>query len=380
LPEVVSEIKDEKTRQRLQFIPYEIKYREPSTEDIKLVVSFAQKTGDYSQLSSTDIKLIALTLRLEKESNGDQNIREKPIQAKVVPQKNVSKLDQTVGFCGFQRNHINNNNNNNKVKETNDKKVEECDENDVKEDNVVENEGNDDNDDNDIEEEVEECDDSEEGWITPNNVDLVRKQMMGLKVENEVNEEVSVGCLTGDYAMQNVLMQMGLKVISIRDGLCIRETKQYVLRCFACFKISTNMSSDFCYHCGNLKTLKRVAVTVKDDGTKIVHINFKKPINIRGTRYSLPTPKSGKHTNNPILVADQPIPQQRKSKLAIEEKKQLNCDKILTDPDYVNRLNPFAINDIYSRASRMNTNVRRVVNPNETKKPTGNRKKKRNIK
>jgi RNA-binding protein NOB1 len=129
-----------------------------------------------------------------------------------------------------------------------------------------------------------------------------------------------------------------------------------------------------------LKTLKRVAVTVKDDGTKIVHINFKKPINIRGTRYSLPTPKSGKHANNLILVADQPIPQQRKSKLAIEEKKQVNCDKILTDPDYVNRLNPFAINDIYSRASRMNTNVRRVVNPNETKRPTGNRKKKRNIK
>ncbi|CAG2120824.1 unnamed protein product, partial [Medioppia subpectinata] len=72
LPEVVNEIKDENTRQRLQFISYELKYREPSEEDVKAVISFAKKTGDYCQLSATDIKVIALTLRLEKEINGDK--------------------------------------------------------------------------------------------------------------------------------------------------------------------------------------------------------------------------------------------------------------------------------------------------------------------
>lgn len=375
LPEVVSEIRDENTRQRLQFISYEIKYREPSAEDIKFVVNFAQKTGDFSQLSATDIKLIALTLRLEKEVNGEKNLREKPIQVKVVSKNNTNSNQSMVGFCGFASN-----NNYKKINENNSKNNEIIDEkSDVKDDKIEERSDGEVYNESNSEEDNEEDDDSE-GWITPNNVDEVKKQMMGLKVDDESEEEVLVGCLTGDYAMQNVLMQIGLKVISIRDGLCIKETKQFVLRCFACFKISTNMSNQFCNSCGNLKTLKRVAVTVRDDGSKIVNINFKKAINIRGTRYSLPTPKAGKHTNNPILVADQPIPQQRKSKLSIEEKKQLNCDKILTDPDYVNRLNPFAINDVYSRASRVNCNVRRVVvNPNETKRPTGNRKKK-NIK
>ena len=34
---------------------------------------------------------------------------------------------------------------------------------------------------------------------------------------------------------QNVLIQMGLNVISM-DGMLIRRAKSFVLRCYACFK------------------------------------------------------------------------------------------------------------------------------------------------
>lgn len=34
---------------------------------------------------------------------------------------------------------------------------------------------------------------------------------------------------------QNVLIQMGLHVISL-DGMLIREARSYVLKCYACFR------------------------------------------------------------------------------------------------------------------------------------------------
>ena len=41
-------------------------------------------------------------------------------------------------------------------------------------------------------------------------------------------------CMTGDYAMQNVALQMGLNLISM-DGMSIRHLKTWVLRCHGCF-------------------------------------------------------------------------------------------------------------------------------------------------
>lgn len=49
------------------------------------------------------------------------------------------------------------------------------------------------------------------------------------------------------------------------------------------FRTTSIMTKKFCPKCGN-KTLKRVAVSVNEDGNKTVHLNFRRPINIRGTR------------------------------------------------------------------------------------------------
>jgi len=59
-------------------IPYRIKVREPSAEAIRAIINFAQKTGDYGSLSSTDIKVMALTYQFEVEQYGLANIRTTP--------------------------------------------------------------------------------------------------------------------------------------------------------------------------------------------------------------------------------------------------------------------------------------------------------------
>lgn len=44
-----------------------------------IVTEFSKKTGDYASLSATDIKVIALTYRLEKEKVGTDHLRTDPI-------------------------------------------------------------------------------------------------------------------------------------------------------------------------------------------------------------------------------------------------------------------------------------------------------------
>lgn len=41
--------------------------------------------------------------------------------------------------------------------------------------------------------------------------------------------------LTGDFAMQNVALQMGLNVLG-SGGKRVREVRTWVLRCHACYK------------------------------------------------------------------------------------------------------------------------------------------------
>jgi hypothetical protein len=47
------------------------------------VSDFAKKTGDYASLSATDIKVIALTLLLEKENVGMDHIHQQPVRSQV---------------------------------------------------------------------------------------------------------------------------------------------------------------------------------------------------------------------------------------------------------------------------------------------------------
>ena len=82
-------------------------------------------------------------------------------------------------------------------------------------------------------------DDGEGEWITPSNVALHKSRALNLLPSEDGKkgkpEHIPVGCMTADFAMQNVLLQMGLGLVSV-EGKRIERVKSWVLRCHACFK------------------------------------------------------------------------------------------------------------------------------------------------
>ncbi|KAL3143962.1 hypothetical protein ABBQ32_003774 [Trebouxia sp. C0010 RCD-2024] len=97
----------------------------------------------------------------------------------------------------------------------------------------------------------------------------------------------SVASVTADFAMQNVILQMGLRLVA-PNGMRIKQLSRWVLRCSACFKITKEPGRLFCPHCGNA-TLDKVEAVIGADGTE--QYGVRKRFNTRGTRYSLPKPK-----------------------------------------------------------------------------------------
>ncbi|MBA0768197.1 hypothetical protein Gotri_017017 [Gossypium trilobum] len=116
--------------------------------------------------------------------------------------------------------------------------------------------------------------------------------------------ESTVACVTGDFAMQNVLLQMGLRLLA-PDGMQIRQLHRWVLKCHACYTVTAEIGRIFCPKCGNGGTLRRVAVTVGENG--IVLASHRPRITLRGTKFSLPLPQGGRDaiTKNLILREDQ---------------------------------------------------------------------------
>ncbi|GAB1598340.1 RNA-binding protein NOB1-like [Argonauta hians] len=357
IKDVVSEVLDKNTRDRLQVLPYEILFREPNNEAIHRVTEFSKKTGDFRSLSAVDIRLIALTYQLEKEQNGDEHIKDEPSRkANWIESRNpFGKITDMAGFY---------------LNSKQDHKLTEKDvaENDLQSNNESEQNyilpeeyiEEDINNSTDEEEEQDDGDDDdEEGWITPDNIGSLKQKLEPEQIEPD---SVAVGCLTTDFAMQNVLIQMGLNVLSF-EGLLIKQAKSYVLRCSACMKICTLLTKLFCPSCGN-KTLKKISMTVKDDGSIQYHYSSRRIDNRRGLKYSLPLPQGGKHSNNPILCEDQRVPQQRASKKALQKLS-------IFDENYVAGQSPFRIHDLTSRAAQLGINGQEIKpwnrrNPNES--------------
>ncbi|WAR12767.1 NOB1-like protein [Mya arenaria] len=391
--DVVGEIRDKATKQRLQVLPYTLNFREPSSEAVRAVSEFAKKTGDYRSLSAVDIRVMALTYQLEKEFCGTEHIKTQPekqvewkssskplekardIAGFYVKQKNVGS-SRTVSECSEQTElrsedvpnidptsehhddsseqekkevvETDNQDCKNSESEMSDKETvsENIDVDQKADDKCFESQEGDvipegdigeesDSDDDDDDSGVDDDDDDDDGWITPSNIKAVKEKMGGDTVEKAV---IQVGCLTTDFAMQNVLIQMGLNVVSV-DGMLIKRAKSFVLR------ITTNVQKLFCPHCGN-KTLSKVSMTVNEDGSIRYFLSRRRPQNTRGTKFRLPTPKGGKHTFNPILVEDQQLAHNRVSKKA-------RAKNDVFDPDYVTKASPFIINDVTSRAAKL---------------------------
>lgn len=292
IQEVVNEVTNRRQKTDLSVLPYTLNIETVFPEHVQFVVDFSKKTGDYPNLSVTDIKVIALAYQIHKENYGTDNLKTEPDTKSVVFEKPAVN-ENTVGFYDPDRL-------NDQVSELN----------------------------------------IDDGWITEDNIKTINK----CTGDELAEQEAKVGCITTDYAVQNVIKQIGLSIIAL-DGRVIKEVRTYIRRCYGCFTLTSNMTRLFCAKCGN-KSLKRVAVYLDDNGKQCVYINAKRPLSLKGKKYSLPTPKGGKHAINPRLVEDQPMPHQRPSRLAKTKTNAL-------DPDYTAGLSPFATKDVYSKSAML---------------------------
>ncbi|KND04395.1 rRNA-binding endoribonuclease [Spizellomyces punctatus DAOM BR117] len=146
----------------------------------------------------------------------------------------------------------------------------------------------------------------EEGWITPANVQKHKaRHLFGTpqSKQQKAPEVIPVACITSDFAMQNVLLQMGLRLLSV-DGVTITRVKNFVLRCHACYKVTKDMEKKFCPSCGN-STLIRTTVGVDSDGKVTYYLKKNFQYNTRGTKYNIPLPKGGRQNDDLLLREDQ---------------------------------------------------------------------------
>lgn len=261
----MAEVRDEKARQFQQNFPLEIRVREPTTESLQVVTQFSKLTGDFTSLSVTDLKVMALVYTIEKEAHGNVNhIRKIPVQAdKPDPKANNNQLP---GMGAF--------------------------------------------------------DNDNDGWITPNNVKQCINASEGEIKDSNISSSIKVACITTDFAIQNVLKQMMMNVISV-DGLLIKRIRRYVLRCIACYKICRDLTKIFCPHCG-YNSLKKLSYSIDEAGDIRYHFNPKFRPSLKGTKYPLPGPKPGRDKSGDLILCEQQLPR-------IPRKKQVQGTEMMNE-------------------------------------------------
>ena len=171
------------------------------------------------------------------------------------------------------------------------------------------------------EEEEEDCDDE---WITPDNINtyLLAQDDQGHQNEKvkDDSQNISVEVVTSDFAMQNVLMQIGIPVVSL-EGVEIRQIKRFKLRCDGCKEINTRIDIEFCQKCGG-HTLRKVSVFANSNG-KITFFKGKRlKKNNRGVQFDIPIPKSGRHSHAMIFREDQLWVGQNKLKMREKQREE----------------------------------------------------------
>ena len=380
--DVLDELRDEKTRQYMQNLPFELKMQEPNESAMKFVVKFSKETGDFQGLSQTDLKVMALAYFMVQSKGETKYCRKSPPDLQefkpkwTAPKKDQKQeipedleIDEDEGWevkkekakpkKKFKRNikrdfypeaflkdlnsdpkepvkQENEKNNTDEQKnqptttpsektvetatdgssqedgpapedhfkspnnqEDNEEPVLDIDD---KDDILVQKETEDTNDDS--QEEDEDCDDE---WITPDNLDLflTSNNTQGDVEEGKEDESsnISVEVVTSDFAMQNVLMQIGIPVVSL-EGVEIKKIKKFKLRCEGCKTINKKIDIEYCEKCGG-HTLAKVSVFLNSNGEITFFKGKRLRKNNRGTQFDIPKPKHGRDKNAMILREDQ---------------------------------------------------------------------------
>jgi len=371
IPEIINEIKDKTTRNKLNILPYKINYKDPSEKALEKAVNASKKIGDYHNLSIVDLKLIALAVQLAEEegqevplfevSNSSGAQTEEDIEVRKGPKKSKKKKDKKLlGWGSFDDDFMGT---------VVDLEESPKDELQVVEEENLESESNlqttepqtiieemtemiqiNQEDQEDSGRQTDENDGftevkpakkktNNDGWITLENIDTK-------DYSNQELENINVACATCDFSMQNTLIKLDVKMIG-KEGRLIDQVRSWALRCASCGEITHDMSKIFCPKCGHRHTLKRVPYTVDKNGKKTYFLSKSKQpkcLNQRGLRYSIPHLKGGKHNNDPLLCETQRLTYDQQSKKAIRKQNQLIGD------DFDDFENPFKMVDVSSRA------------------------------
>tara|TARA_R110002003_G_scaffold175_12_gene14282 strand:- start:25434 stop:26978 length:1545 start_codon:yes stop_codon:yes gene_type:complete len=135
--------------------------------------------------------------------------------------------------------------------------------------------------------------DSDGDWITPSNLSSRQAKDSGLQNDTQASAQtqMDIATMTIDFAMQSVLLQMNLNLLSTNMQR-IKHLRSKVLRCHACFHIERNLTKQFCPRCGGT-TLKRVSCSTNAKGEFHLHLAKNYQFNKRGDRYSVPKPIAG---------------------------------------------------------------------------------------
>ena len=321
---VISEIKDVEARSRVEttLLPF-LTIRNPRIESIRVVTDFAKKTGDLVVLSKPDIAVLALAYELECEKNGgDWRLRRTPGQKGMngpVPSKSENSPNEAVAKEIFEgsdstsskiriENTANQQTATSSILNPSTPPSQQSDQDKqpaiplytaqsldasriLSDDQGAEVAQSPEDVDADADDSDEQASGSE-GWITPSNVKKQQaKDIDSSSVALAENKTMQVATITTDFAMQNVLLQMGLNLLSPTIQQ-VRHIKTYILRCHACFEKTKDMSKQFCPRCGK-PTLTRVSCSTNAKGQFQIHLKKNMQWNHRGDRFSIPKPVPG---------------------------------------------------------------------------------------
>lgn len=130
---------------------------------------------------------------------------------------------------------------------------------------------------------TEGTDENEGEWIDSSSLSSFYDNSFSSKKEEEdtIDRSHYAACCTGDYAMQNVLLQMNLQLVSY-DNKHITNLRIFTRRCRDCFAICKDETKLFCPECGH-PSLAKVPVYVMKGGIVRVGMPYESK-SLRGTK------------------------------------------------------------------------------------------------
>lgn len=313
-PQVESEVRDVKARRHLWTLIEVPEIMVPTDADRKWVRHFAGLTGDIGFLSECDIEVVALTYMLHRQLGDASTLRTSPPRVEHKSERNShsrapnasaapSASSGTTPTCPSpvtfktSQSPVEAEGPPNSIAAEPEDTVDRSKihhRRDVTQDQPH-RDGLSDSEVSDGGESKPE-DDGEGEWITPENI-----QFLGVTVGDE--EQLDVACMTTDFSIQNLLIQMGLNAIAM-DGCRVKSVKMWNLLCRACGATTRDTTKRFCPSCGH-QTVDRVPVTVSSaTGEICIHDNRRRR-NLRGTVFSIPKTRGGRNSRDLILAEDQ---------------------------------------------------------------------------